>query len=247
MIDFDLEARWVEFSCRKPNDGERVLVREVGDNHQRGAIEFRENEYDWWFFKLDTTEKEMMRRWEWLEVRPKEEPEPVVPLSHAGKAADLRKFYRFKAEDFIRDMRDMNQNISKLDQEDQDFANLSEMFRLQAELNEHLDASMIAVADEGDERDIAQWTQNLATAMQQELAELLDCVPWKWWANYQKYDRQNARVEIIDLFHFLISLAQLHGMTAQDVFETYKAKCNINHRRHESGYTEKDPDDCKRI
>jgi dimeric dUTPase (all-alpha-NTP-PPase superfamily) len=121
------------------------------------------------------------------------------------------------------------------------------MFDLQAELNEHLDASMIAVAEKCNERDIAQWTQNLATAMQQELAELVDCVPWKWWANYQKYDRQNARVEIVDLFHFLISMAQLHGMTAQDVFETYKAKRNINHRRHESGYTEKDPDDCKCI
>ncbi|MDD2479107.1 MAG: dUTPase, partial [Victivallaceae bacterium] len=71
--------------------------------------------------------------------------------------------------------------------------------------------------------------------------------PWKWWANYQKYDRQNARVEIVDLFHFLISMAQLHGMTAQDVFEAYKAKCEINHKRHESGYTEKDPDDCKGI
>jgi hypothetical protein len=42
-------------------------------------------------------------------------------------------------------------------------------------------------------------------------------------------------------------MAQLHGMTAQDVFETYKAKRNINHRRHESGYTEKDPDDCRGI
>lgn len=130
---------------------------------------------------------------------------------------------------------------------DVEFPNLSEMFRLQAELNEHLDASMIAVADEGNERDIAQWTQNLATAMHQELAELVDCVPWKWWANYQKYDRQNARVEIVDLFHFLISLAQLHGMTAQDVFETYKAKCEINHRRHESGYKHKNPNDCKDI
>lgn len=131
--------------------------------------------------------------------------------------------------------------------EDQDFANLSEMFRLQDALNIYLCADMVGVSEEGDEQAIAQWTQKLAIAMHQELAELVDCVEWKWWANYQEYDRQNARVEIVDLFHFLISLSQLHGMTAQDVFDTYKAKCEINRKRHDSGYTENDPNDCKCI
>ena len=28
----------------------------------------------------------------------------------------------------------------------------------------------------------------------EELAELTDSVPWKWWAKYQKFDEQNARV-----------------------------------------------------
>ncbi len=57
--------------------------------------------------------------------------------------------------------------------------------------------------------------------MQQEIAELVDSVPWKWWAKYQKFDEQNARVEVVDLFHFLISLAQTLGMSAEDVFQAY--------------------------
>ena len=44
---------------------------------------------------------------------------------------------------------------------------------------------------------------NYTRAMQQEMAELIDSVPWKWWAKYQKFDEQNARVEVVDLFHFL--------------------------------------------
>ena len=124
---------------------------------------------------------------------------------------------------------------------------LGEMFRLQDELNKRIGADMVDVATRRDQEVITEWTQRLAIAMQQELAELIDCVPWKWWSNYQGYDQQNARVEIVDLFHFLISLAQLHGMSAEDVFNAYKAKHRINHERQDSGYVKKDPDDCKGI
>ena len=41
-------------------------------------------------------------------------------------------------------------------------------------------------------------------------------MPWKWWAKYQKFDEQNAKVEVVDLFHFLVSLAQTLGMTADE-------------------------------
>lgn len=124
---------------------------------------------------------------------------------------------------------------------------LGEMFRLQDELNKRIGADMVDVAALRNEEVITEWTQQLVTAMQQELAELVDCVPWKWWSNYQGYDQQNARVEIVDLFHFLISLAQLHGMSAEDVFNAYKAKHRINHERQDSGYVKKDPDDCRGI
>ena len=83
--------------------------------------------------------------------------------------------------------------------------------------------------------------------MQQEMAELIDSVPWKWWAKYQEFDLQNARVEVVDLFHFLISLAQTLGMSADDVFNAYVKKNKVNHDRQESGYQEKDHDDSKHI
>ena len=64
---------------------------------------------------------------------------------------------------------------------------------------------------------------------------------------YQKLDEQNARVEVVDLFHFLISLAQVLGMSADDVYEAYLKKNEVNFQRQDSGYTEKDHDDSKHI
>ena len=46
-----------------------------------------------------------------------------------------------------------------------------------------------------------KWILNYIRAMQQSL-ELTDSVPWKWWAKYQDFDKQNAKVENVDLNHF---------------------------------------------
>ncbi len=98
-----------------------------------------------------------------------------------------------------------------------------------------------------DEAEKTRWVLNYCRAMSQEIAELTDSVPWKWWARYQKFDQQNARVEVVDLFHFLISLAQVLGMSADDVFAAYVKKNEVNFQRQESGYTKKDEHDSKHI
>ena len=90
------------------------------------------------------------------------------------------------------------------------------------------------------EEEKAKWILNYTRAMQQETAELIDSVPWKWWAKYQKFDEQNAKVEVVDLFHFLVSLAQTLGMTSEDVYQAYLKKNQVNHQRQESGYVKKD-------
>jgi dimeric dUTPase (all-alpha-NTP-PPase superfamily) len=120
---------------------------------------------------------------------------------------------------------------------------LEEIFSLQDELN-----SRIGVVTQGlDDEEQRKWILNYIRAMQQELAELTDSVPWKWWAKYQEFDKQNARVEVVDLFHFLISLAQVLGMSADDVYDAYLKKNKVNHQRQDSGYSEKDESDSRHI
>jgi dimeric dUTPase (all-alpha-NTP-PPase superfamily) len=118
-----------------------------------------------------------------------------------------------------------------------------ELWRMQKALNERIGVHTDGMS--GEEK--AKWILNYCRAMTQEIAELTDSVPWKWWAKYQKFDEQNARVEVVDLFHFLISLAQVLGMSADDVFAAYMKKNEVNIMRQDSGYTKKDEHDSKHI
>src|SRR5882672_11936828 len=120
---------------------------------------------------------------------------------------------------------------------------LEEIFQMQNALNRRIGVSLPPPTDE----EKTKWVLNYTRAMQQETAELIDSVPWKWWAKYQKFDGQNAKVEVVDLFHFLISLAQVLGMSAVDVFNAYLKKNAVNFQRQESGYTEKDEHDSNHI
>ena len=118
-----------------------------------------------------------------------------------------------------------------------------ELWRMQKALNERIGVQTDGMTDEQK----CQWVLNYCRAMSQEIAELTDSVPWKWWAKYQKFDLQNARVEVVDLFHFLISLGQVLGMSADDVFAAYVKKNEVNFQRQETGYARKDENDSKHI
>ena len=120
---------------------------------------------------------------------------------------------------------------------------LDEIFSLQEKLNARIGVNTKGMSEE----EKTKWVLSYTRAMQQEIAELIDSVPWKWWAKYQDFDEQNARVEVVDLFHFLISIAQVLGMSADDIHQAYLKKNEVNHQRQDSGYTEKDEKDSAHI
>ena len=120
---------------------------------------------------------------------------------------------------------------------------LETLFQKQTELNHRIGVH----PEKMSEADQQTWLLHYCRAMTQELAELTDCVPWKWWAQYQKFDVQNARVEVVDLFHFLISAAEVLGLTARDVHNLYLQKNKVNFQRQETGYAVKDHSDNERL
>lgn len=77
-------------------------------------------------------------------------------------------------------------------------------------------------------------------ALAAECHELQDTLAWKHWyrearegRQYELQDLQNARVEVADMLFFWVSLAQVLGLTPDDVYRLYEKKLGINHRRQD--------------
>ena len=133
---------------------------------------------------------------------------------------------------------------------------LDELFERQAELNRRVGFDPVDLKENFDPRKAGVWLNNYLAAMSNELEELRDCTYWKHWCDEAKqgnrfmlHDLQNARVEVIDMLFFWISLAQCVGLDADGVMELYRQKLKVNHQRQTDGYsmTDKDESDNKSI
>ncbi len=120
---------------------------------------------------------------------------------------------------------------------------LEALFSMQDALNKRIGVNVDALTDEQKQT----WILNYSRAMSQEMAELIDSVPWKWWAKYQKFDSQNVCVELIDILHFWISCCQVMGLSAEDVHRIYTQKNQVNLARQDQGYEKKEASDCQHI
>lgn len=133
---------------------------------------------------------------------------------------------------------------------------LEELFERQAELNKRIGYDTKALRENFDPLNAGRWLNDYINAACNELEELRDCTFWKHWCTeaaqgrrFEIHDLQNARVEVIDLFFFWISMAQCVGLNAQDVFDLYLQKLSVNHKRQDAPYsmTAKDESDNKNI
>lgn len=121
---------------------------------------------------------------------------------------------------------------------------LKELFEAQARLNKRIGFHANTPDAGFDPVDAGAWLNDYIAAASNELEELRDCTYWKHWCREAKegkrfaiHDLQNARVEVIDLLFFWISMAQCVGLTAADVYELYMKKLDVNHARQDSGYS----------
>ncbi len=133
---------------------------------------------------------------------------------------------------------------------------LKELFEKQAQLNKRTGFDAKALRKNFDPQYAGLWLNNYIAAMSNELEELRDCTFWKHWCKeagqgkrFAINDLQNAKVEVIDMLFFWISLAQCLGMDADDVMRIYEQKLSVNHNRQDNGYSmkEKTEDDNKHI
>jgi dimeric dUTPase (all-alpha-NTP-PPase superfamily) len=85
--------------------------------------------------------------------------------------------------------------------------------------------------------DQEKWTKELTQCCASELQEILGCVNWKHWKQKQyPIDELSLKYELVDLWHFVMSLMLVWGMTPLDLFSMYITKNRENHDRQKRGY-----------
>lgn len=115
---------------------------------------------------------------------------------------------------------------------------LEEIFKLQSQLDE-----MIAEKHKVN-FNLDTWIEKEILAIISELGEVLGETNFKWWKNPKEINKNALKEEIIDVFHFLISLCLKVNISPQELYEAYVSKNNENHLRQE-GLSEKKGYDIK--
>jgi hypothetical protein len=137
---------------------------------------------------------------------------------------------------------------------DRDIHSLEDIWPLQAALNRKAGIDTQALgrqlvesmhscggqAGEATRLAVGRAMKNHIDALADECHEIQNCLSWKHWyreakegRQYELMDVQNARVEVIDMLFFWISLCQLLGLSPADIYRLYGAKLDINHARQD--------------
>jgi len=113
--------------------------------------------------------------------------------------------------------------------EDEEIEKLEVMFQMQQALDERI------IAERNIDKTLDEWVIAITIAMESEIDEIRREVNWKWWKQEKEIDLERLQEEVIDLWHFLLSLSRMVGLTPETIFEKYMAKNAVNHQRQDSG------------
>ena len=76
----------------------------------------------------------------------------------------------------------------------------------------------------------------LCTAIIHEAVELQRTTNWKWWKKPTKFNEEEAKEELIDIWHFVVQASLELKLTPDDILDEYKRKNEINRDRQRNGY-----------
>jgi len=116
----------------------------------------------------------------------------------------------------------LTQEISEKDR-------LYTIFKLQKGLSEMMNLDRYPKDSEGR-------VSALCTAIIHEAVELQRTTDWKWWKTPTKFDKAEAKEELIDIWHFVVQASLELNLTPDDIVAEYKKKNEINRERQKSGY-----------
>ena len=88
-----------------------------------------------------------------------------------------------------------------------------------------------------------QYINQMILALHEEAVEIMRETAYKnpeympfGWKKGQQFDNDKFKEEIIDIIHFVLNLAIVSGMDADEIFNRYIGKNKENHERQNNGY-----------
>ena len=85
-------------------------------------------------------------------------------------------------------------------------------------------------------KDTEERVAALCTAIIHEAVELQRTTNWKWWKKPVSFNKEEAKEELIDIWHFVVQASLELGLTPEDILGEYKRKNDINRERQRTGY-----------
>jgi len=107
---------------------------------------------------------------------------------------------------------------------------LKEMLQEQVELADRIKEEHALVHKD------SEWVNLLCDAMSNEVEELRNTTPWKYWSQNEEFEREEAKNEAIDILHFLLQTFDELGMDSEDIYKYYMDKNEVNHDRQDEDY-----------
>ncbi|OLF86374.1 dUTPase [Bacillus paralicheniformis] len=108
---------------------------------------------------------------------------------------------------------------------------LNEIFEMQVALDSRI------ISERSIDKTTDEWVVGITLAMESEIDEIRREVNWKWWKNPKEIDREALQGEVIDMWHFLLSLSRIVGLTPESIYDVYMAKNAENHARQDGTST----------
>lgn len=82
-----------------------------------------------------------------------------------------------------------------------------------------------------------QYIKDMVLALTDELHELLAEVDWKpWTQGVRKVNEDGAKKELVDIWHFVMNLMLVTGMSTDDLYKMYMRKRQVNVDRQKNAY-----------
>jgi len=106
---------------------------------------------------------------------------------------------------------------------------LDEIFSMQKGLSEMMNLDRYPKDSEGR-------VSALSTAIIHEAVELQRTTNWKWWKKPTPFNVDDAKEELIDIWHFVVQASLELNLTPDDIVAEYRKKNEINRNRQKNGY-----------